>query len=63
MEYKIIRGTSIADLADAVNENIGKGWQPHGGICFAQPGVMDIMVAVPHPWAQAMTRDADDEPI
>lgn len=59
-DYKILRGTDIADLADAVSANMLNGWKPQGGLCFAQPGLMDVNSGEPHPWAQAMVR-AEDE--
>ena len=53
--YKIIRGTDIVDLAEAVSRSIEKGWVPVGGVAFAPPGVGD-MASKPHPLMQALIK-------
>jgi len=55
-QYKIIRGTDFRDLADAVNENIEKGWVPIGGHVVEAPSMNDMLdpQKVPHPWSISM---------
>ena len=50
MEYKIVEAVNERDLTNYVNEAIGKGWRPQGGV-----------VITPNPeqaywYAQAMVR-------
>lgn len=37
-KYLVIQGTSIAHLAEQVNEYMAKGWQPSGGVVIGNPG-------------------------
>jgi len=52
-EYMIVQsegGMCFARLTETVNQLIGKGWEPHGGVCFVDRqtyiGVAQAMVRV-----------------
>ena len=47
--YKIIRGTDMLDLADAMNRNAENGWVLVGGLALSPTNPMD-MQSVPHPY-------------
>jgi hypothetical protein len=59
--YKIIRGTDMVDLADAVNDNMRDGWIPLGGVMYAPPDPIESFAAgaTPHPYYQALVRSTD----
>ena len=54
--YKIIRGTDMRDLAQAVNEAIKNGWIPQGGPAYCPPAVFDDQSKIPHPLMQALVK-------
>jgi hypothetical protein len=56
--YKIIRGTDMLDLADAVNQAMDAGWEPLGGVMYAPPDPIESFAAgaTPHPYYQALVR-------
>lgn len=47
MEYAVISAEKLDRLARKVNEEIAKGWEPLGGVCF--DGGFGV-------WAQAMIK-------
>lgn len=47
MNYKIITAGNVGTLERLVNEAIGQGWKPCGGVCAWSGGMMVM---------QAMTR-------
>lgn len=56
--YKIIRGTDMLDLAEAVNGAMNEGWVPLGGVMYAAPDPIESFAVgtVPHPYYQALVR-------
>jgi hypothetical protein len=35
IDYKVLRGDTLAQLHDKVNDNILDCWEPLGGICYS----------------------------
>ena len=56
MQYKIIQSSDPQIVVDKVNEEIGKGWVPHGGLAISAwfqhgaPGAVER-------YAQALTKE------
>ncbi len=48
-KYLVIQGTSIAHLAEKVNEHMAKGWLPSGGVATGNTGTLNL-------YYQAITR-------
>jgi len=53
-EYTIVHAPEFDELIALVNERIGQGWQPLGGVCFVLFNDGTML------WAQAMTYGAEE---
>lgn len=60
IEYKVIAQSSLERLIELVNKNIGKGWQPQGGISMTR----NLELVDQEGFAQAMVRyEQEPKPI
>lgn len=50
MKYRILEKRSVYELQDEVNELIGRGWRPQGGVAIDSQGIGESVL-------QAMVKD------
>ena len=58
MEYKVVFAASPAQLTKVVNEHIGNGWQPQGGVSVIVHLAFVVLIFLPFraTYYQAMVR-------
>lgn len=57
MKYKIIKADNSETLENLVNEAIGEGWQPHGGISVIRYEISSLYESEAYEgWSQAMMK-------
>ena len=55
MKYLVIKEANLDDLMTKVNDPIGRGWRPQGGVCaYYDPTLLGGFHA--H-WAQALVKE------
>lgn len=60
MNYKIIKADNAAVLENLVNEAIGEGWQPQGGVSVIRYEISSLYASEAYEgWSQAMVKPCD----